>query len=177
MNARTRLLLTATSLAVLSAPVPSEALVAAIEERVVLEARIVEPYPAHMRATMRVRRFVTMGGGYGAGVAGDLDQQSVTIELCDAVKGCGDPADLRCFTAMPSASMRVDVDDSGWAKATGPGCSLEVNFAGSGTPFAVTNGIEFGYKRPAKIRSATIGGGIAVLEDVTLRRLRGAHAG
>lgn len=172
MATKGSLLLAVTLLAVLSGFSPTSAATASVEERVVLEASIIEPFPAQLRATLRVRRFLTASG---SPVSGDLDQQSVTLELCDASRGCGTQADLKCFASAPAAAMRVDADDVGWVRSSG--CALDVSFSPSGYPFATANGVQIGYIRTARIRSAVIGGKPALLEAVTLRKLRGAHAG
>lgn len=161
------------SLAGLAAPSPAAA--ASVEERVVVRATIISPIAAQFRGTLRVRRFIGIGGSYGAPVYGNLDEQTSTIELCEASRGCGSTKDLLCLAVAPDAVLRTEDDDSGTARADLSGCAVTLSFRALGEPTPILRiGTipEIGYRRSGVADSATLGGVPAGFRDLTISRTR-----
>lgn len=156
-----------------------------LDERVVIEADLNTLAPTRLRATMRARRFVTgRAGGYGLPIAGNLDEQSTTLELCTGALGCDGPRHLVCFAAAPVASMWADHRDAGSIESSGANCTVRLAFEAASDPFpfladvsaAPQRGLEIGYRRALRASHATLDGEPIIVTTASIQRTRAVSA-
>lgn len=186
MGARWRIVATSLAVAALLPLTASADLGAGavVEEHIVIEADITSPVSAHLRATLRVRRFAAAYAGTDGRLPyGNLDEQTSTIELCDGVRGCQASDALLCWASAPVAVVYTDSADAGEARARAAGCDVTLTFVPTGpaVPFVQNASspdpsgpktILAGYRRSGRALTATIGGIDATVTAVTITRLR-----